>query len=179
MKGAKPVVVERGPYVYDEYFQKFDIEWTDGGNVVTYNTYRYYIYNSEKSGPGLSEYDNITLPYAAVLGFEYLLTQVPESVQQIYTYKMITGLEKEKIGIEHQLTELYDQISAKTLPPQKKSQILQKLRLTNNSMQLYFNDLESYFSKTEAGQVIFKNFMCAVPSGISPFSQFRPSDACT
>jgi hypothetical protein len=30
LKGAKPVVVQTGPYPYKEYFNKFDIEFKDG-----------------------------------------------------------------------------------------------------------------------------------------------------
>lgn len=83
LNGAKPVVVETGPYVYDEYFRKFDIVWSDGGDTVTYNTQRYYVYNQQETGAGLTEFDNITLPYPTVLGFEYLLDQLPPGVDEM------------------------------------------------------------------------------------------------
>lgn len=73
-------MIEKGPYAYDEYYNKFDIEWSDGGDVVTYNTQRFYVFNAERTAPGLSENDNLTLPYATVIGFQYLLSTIPINV---------------------------------------------------------------------------------------------------
>jgi hypothetical protein len=179
ISGGKPKLVERGPYVYNEYFQKFDIVWSDDGNIVTYNNYKYYVYNQAMSGPGTSEFDNITLPYATVLGFEYLLNSLPESVQAMYTAGVLSGLQAAEIKVLHQITEVYDQVQAsnKIILRNKKDQILQQLRNTNVSMQLYFADLYYYFNQTSAGQVVFKNLMCQTPNGISPFKQLHPSEA--
>jgi hypothetical protein len=69
--------VEVGPYAYDEYFEKFDIKWSDDGDTVTYYTYRYYIFNKERSGPGLTEDDDIRMPYPTVAGFQYIISSVP------------------------------------------------------------------------------------------------------
>ena len=38
LNGARPKLVQKGPYAYDEYYVKFDITWTDGGDTVTYGT---------------------------------------------------------------------------------------------------------------------------------------------
>lgn len=77
LQGAKPIVTEVGPYAYNEFYVKFDISWSDGGNVVTYNTQRYYIFDEERTGAGLSESDEITLPYPTALAFSFLLSQIP------------------------------------------------------------------------------------------------------
>ncbi len=77
LQGAQPIVTEVGPYVYDEYYYKFDIEWSDGGDTVQYNTQKYYIFNPEKTGAGLSENDQILLPYSTVVGFQYFLGLIP------------------------------------------------------------------------------------------------------
>jgi hypothetical protein len=74
----QPVIV--GPYAYDEYFRKFDIEWTDDGDTVTYNTYKYFKFNEERTGPGLSEFDDITIPYAASIGFQWTLGRLNISI---------------------------------------------------------------------------------------------------
>jgi hypothetical protein len=66
-----------GPYAYDEYFEKFDIVWTDDGDTVTYQTYRYYLFNQERSGPGLTPRDKIRMPYPTVSGFQYIIQEVP------------------------------------------------------------------------------------------------------
>lgn len=92
LKGAKPILSEVGPYAYREYYQKFDIEWTDDGDTVTYNTQRYYIFDQANSGYGLTEDDNITLPYPAVIGFEYLINQLPPEAEQAYTDGLLVSL---------------------------------------------------------------------------------------
>lgn len=35
INGEKPKVIERGPYMYREYFYKFDVEWSKGGELVS------------------------------------------------------------------------------------------------------------------------------------------------
>ena len=77
LQGQRPKLLQYGPYAYDEYYVKFDITWTDGGDTVSYNTQKYYIYNEKETGPGLSEEDLITIPYACVVGFEELLDNIP------------------------------------------------------------------------------------------------------
>jgi hypothetical protein len=77
MKGQRPILTQLGPYAYDEYYVKFDIEWTDDGDTVTYYTQKYYLFNKDETLPGLSEHDNITLPYVTAIGFEYLLNTIP------------------------------------------------------------------------------------------------------
>jgi hypothetical protein len=77
LSGAKPVVQEKGPYAYDEYFYKFDIEWSEDGDLVTFNNRRYFMFNAERTGANLTEDDLLTLPYATVIGFQYLLGKIP------------------------------------------------------------------------------------------------------
>lgn len=84
-------MTEVGPYVYDEYYVKFDIEWTDDGDTVTYNTQKYYIFNQEKTGPGLTEQDSILLPYPTAIGFEFLLADLPpEANEAIDAYMYVS-----------------------------------------------------------------------------------------
>jgi hypothetical protein len=53
LAGEKPVVVEKGPYAYNEYFYKFDIEWSHGGDQITYNNQRYFVFDQSRTGEGL------------------------------------------------------------------------------------------------------------------------------
>ena len=32
VRGERPIVVELGPYAFNEYFYKFDISWSDNGD---------------------------------------------------------------------------------------------------------------------------------------------------
>lgn len=80
LNGAKPIVTEVGPYAYNEYFNKFDISWSDHGDTVTFYNYKYYIYDQSRTGPGLFETDMLTLPYPTVSGFQHILEEVPVEV---------------------------------------------------------------------------------------------------
>lgn len=77
LAGEKPVVAEVGPYAFNEYYQKFDIEWSDDGNIVTHNTYKYYVFDKDRTRPGLSLDDKLTLPYVSVLAFQTILEGIP------------------------------------------------------------------------------------------------------
>jgi len=83
LQGARPKLMQVGPYSYDEYYVKFDISWSDGGDTVTYNTQKYYLFNQDETGPGLSQDDQLTLPYATVIGFDYLLSTVDATDQML------------------------------------------------------------------------------------------------
>ena len=83
LDGARPKLMQVGPYSYDEYYVKFDIVWTDGGDTVSFNTQKYYIYNQDETGPGLYQSDQITIPYACVVGFEFLLSNIPVAANEL------------------------------------------------------------------------------------------------
>jgi hypothetical protein len=92
LNGARPKLMQIGPYAYDEYYVKFDITWTDGGDTVTYGTQKYYIYNQEETGSGLTADDDLVLPYATLSGFNYLLSTVSEADQQMIDYAIIVSM---------------------------------------------------------------------------------------
>ena len=39
--GAKPKLVEVGPFVFDEYHKKVDLSWNDDNGTVTYKQVRH------------------------------------------------------------------------------------------------------------------------------------------
>jgi len=65
LKGAKPKLEERGPYVYKAVYVK-DTEgmiWSDDSTDLTYRPRRFYTYDPELSGEGLDPYkDFVTVP---------------------------------------------------------------------------------------------------------------------
>ena len=83
LNGKRPKLLQFGPYAYDEYYLKFDIVWTDGGDTVSFNTQKYYIFNQDETGPGLYQSDQITIPYACVVGFEFLLSNIPVAANEL------------------------------------------------------------------------------------------------
>ena len=52
--GAKPLLKEHGPYVYDEYHHKVNLKWNHNG-TVTYENVREYHYNSNESNGTLDD----------------------------------------------------------------------------------------------------------------------------
>lgn len=73
-QGEKPTVAERGPYVYREYFQKFDIEFFDHGNKVSFFTWKYYVFDPDLSYPHSNdEEDMVTNINLIALAAEYYL----------------------------------------------------------------------------------------------------------
>jgi hypothetical protein len=101
LNGSQPVVVEKGPYAFHEYYNKFDIYWKDDGNVVHYKSQRFYVFDAARTGPGLHPTDVITIPYATVIGFNYLLSTIPVETQQMLDYV-----------IETQISSKVDEINA-------------------------------------------------------------------
>src|SRR5699024_10477012 len=49
----------RGPYVYDEYREKHDVQFSPDGSNVTFIQHKRYIYNAEKSCKDCSKDDTI------------------------------------------------------------------------------------------------------------------------
>ena len=79
LQGAKPIVTQVGPYAYNEFYVKFNISWSDNGDTVTYNTQKYYLFDNNRTGPGLSEQDTLLLPYPTAITFQNLLNGVNSS----------------------------------------------------------------------------------------------------
>jgi len=94
LNGEKPSVVEKGPYAFEEYFLKLDIVWTDDGNEVNYYNQKYYIFNEERTGPGLHLDDKLTMLYGSVVALDYL-------------GKNTTMTEEQKRGLEGILLDKY------------------------------------------------------------------------
>nr|XP_018909770.1 PREDICTED: sensory neuron membrane protein 2-like [Bemisia tabaci] len=65
-QGAKPVLAEMGPYVYDQYLKKHNV--TVEGDTISYNMERILKFNQAESGPERTEDDIITTINLAFLG---------------------------------------------------------------------------------------------------------------
>ncbi|XP_065351124.1 sensory neuron membrane protein 1-like [Cloeon dipterum] len=66
--GAKPKMREKGPYVYLEYKEKENIQFSEDGNIVEYEQRTFFEYSPELSGPTLSEDDEVSVLNAALMG---------------------------------------------------------------------------------------------------------------
>ena len=68
IKGGKPKLVERGPYVYNEYHHKTNLEWNSNG-TVSYENIREYHFNPNESKGTLE--DMITIVNAPAGSISY------------------------------------------------------------------------------------------------------------
>jgi hypothetical protein len=125
LNGSQPVVVEKGPYAFHEYYNKFDIYWKDDGNIVHYKTQRFYVFDAERTGPGLHPTDEITIPYATVVGFNYLLSTIPVETQQMLDYVLETQINAKVAGINAQIDAQEEAIrnNPNLTPAEKANQI--------------------------------------------------------
>nr|XP_014339656.1 PREDICTED: scavenger receptor class B member 1 isoform X2 [Latimeria chalumnae] len=74
LRGEKPVVNQRGPYVYREYRQKDNITFHDNG-TVSYQEYRHFHFWRNMSVG--SEDDILTVPNMLVLGASIMMENIP------------------------------------------------------------------------------------------------------
>ena len=129
LNGAKPILVEKGPYAYEEYYNKFDISWTDNGDVVRYNTQKYYLFNQDRSNAGLSENDNLTLLNPTVAALRFYLNDIPVDLSLLLQGYIESKLSENVNNIEMKLEYLYNTIDNKVLPPKQKLEYLNQNRL--------------------------------------------------
>lgn len=165
LNGAKPVVLEKGPYSYLEYFLKFDVEWSDDGDTVTFNTQKFYVFDPESSAPGLSEHDNLTVSYATALGFQYLLGKIPVDANDF-----LDGLINETLyPIEQALEKAADEYRG------PKKQLILDIEAALETLQ---GDLEQFIDEAPPGMGAMKILLCeAGPGGPSPFWVTQPQSA--
>lgn len=177
VSGQKPVVVQLGPYAYDEYYVKFDIVWTDHGDTISYNTQKYYIFNEAETAPGLSKDDDITLPYPTVIAFQYLLGQVTDAQEQILDQIIDGKLQAKEQALEGSIQMIYAGIQASNLTAFQKRAADAKLASATATMETLFTDLYSFTNQSDAGDVVLKTLLCGGPNGFSPFWKVNQFDA--
>ena len=61
LRGDKPVLVEVGPYVYEEKWSKVGVEWNGDESKVKYKLKKIFVFRQDLSGE-LTEDDRLTLP---------------------------------------------------------------------------------------------------------------------
>uniref|UniRef100_A0ABM5F2S6 Scavenger receptor class B member 1 n=2 Tax=Pogona vitticeps TaxID=103695 RepID=A0ABM5F2S6_9SAUR len=78
LRGGKPVVNQRGPYVYREYREKHNITFHDNG-TLSFLEYRRYHFQPDMSNG--SESDYIVVPNMLVMGAAVMLDDLPFAVK--------------------------------------------------------------------------------------------------
>lgn len=87
LNGQKPVVRERGPYVYREFRQKVNITFNDN-DTVSYIENRSLRFQPDRSQG--SESDYIVLPNILVLGGAVMMEDKPTSLKLLMTLGLVT-----------------------------------------------------------------------------------------
>ncbi|XP_063538704.1 uncharacterized protein LOC134747956 [Cydia strobilella] len=67
-KGAIPIVQEVGPYYFEEWKEKVEVEENDAEDTINYKKLDVFYFKPEKSGPGLTGEEVITMPHPFMLG---------------------------------------------------------------------------------------------------------------
>ncbi|KAM6423538.1 scavenger receptor class B member 1 isoform 2-T2 [Liasis olivaceus] len=99
--GAKPIVSQRGPYVYREHRQKKNITF-HSNHTVSFLNYRSFFFQPDLSNG--SESDYIVMPNILVLGAAVMLENMPFPVK--ITFSTTLSLFKEKTFINRTVKEL-------------------------------------------------------------------------
>jgi hypothetical protein len=128
LRGEKPILVQRGPYGFMNYFNKFDVQWSHDGDTVQYRLQTFYVYSAERSAPGVSPDDNITLGYASALGFEYILQEIPISAQELLDAALTSKINSKLDAIDEIIqTRIQAVIDNPFMDPVTKNETLTKL----------------------------------------------------
>mmetsp|Transcript_56977 Transcript_56977/g.112250 ORF Transcript_56977/g.112250 Transcript_56977/m.112250 type:complete len:782 (+) Transcript_56977:126-2471(+) len=177
LDGARPKLMQVGPYSYDEYYVKFDIVWTDGGDTVSFNTQKYYIYNQDETGPGLGPDDELLLPYPTVIGFEYLLGTIGEAEQLLFDEIVHEGLEEKHVELITAFNELYFVVTHdQDLPVAERIALRNLIVSTNQSIDFLFNSLDAFVQSSDVGDLILKTLLCKL-GNLTPFWKVKPFEA--
>ncbi|XP_078277952.1 scavenger receptor class B member 1-like [Rhinoraja longicauda] len=85
IRGEKPVVEQRGPYVYREYRPKGNITFHEN-HTVSYRVYRQFHFVPERSCG--NESDQLVLPNMLALGISILAEKLPPPLKIIFNFAM-------------------------------------------------------------------------------------------
>ncbi|XP_068191377.1 scavenger receptor class B member 1 isoform X4 [Antennarius striatus] len=140
LNGEKPMVEERGPYVYRKRIQKENITFHPN-NTVSYLEYRTYFFEPSMSVG--NESDILTIPNMLVLGAAVMLEKLPYPVRVIIstTFKafkegpfLTKTVEELMWGYESKLVEFLNQYLPGTLPMTGKFGLFSEFNNSNTGL---------------------------------------------
>jgi hypothetical protein len=177
LNGSRPIVTERGPYAFLEYYNKFDISWSDDGDTVTYSSQKFFLFNQERTGAGLSLDDEIKLTYPTAVGFQYLLAEIPEAAEAALDAALEGAIDSKLLEIEETIANLEEAIENGPDTPTK-NETLAELEMLSNLLEVVRVGLDSYINTTNVGDTLLKLLLCGNnPDRVSPFWTTDPVSA--
>jgi len=181
LQGEKPIMLEQGPYAFHQYFNKFDIEFQDDGNIVQYRLQNFYIFDESRSGPGLSLDDKVVLPYPSALGFQYILDNIPISTEELLDAAVEGAINEKLDDIKHTLQVREDAIKENPfMSDEAKNSSLAYIDELILLVEIIESGVDDYMDDNSAGSSLLKLILCtALPNstGVSMFWEVGPVDA--
>ena len=185
-QGAKPIVVQKGPYAFHEWYNKFDVKFTDNGDTVMYRNQKYYTFNPDGTAPGLSLDDKLTLPYPTFIAFAYLFNELNETTyvkghftaEQLLYHYIEAKIDKLIAQVEVQKEECSLQV-VRSCDPDEYDPIIEELQVIKDRTWEYLKDsppaatlLKSLMCNNDAKHASEVSFN--VTLGVSPFFEVDP-----
>lgn len=178
LQGAQPELQEIGPYAFKEFYNKFDIKWTDDGDTVTYNTQKYYLFDAEKTGSGLSLDDKLLMPNPSAIGFEYFFSMIPETATDMLDAQIKQIVTDGEDSMDDLVDGLIDTVDSLPLVPQiLKDDIDARLMSLRTDLDGLFERLYAFTDQSTPATLLLKTLLCGTPAGASPFWEIGPYEA--
>jgi len=176
--GAKPNVTALGPYVYNEYFQKFDISWSSDQEKLTYNTQKYYLWGGEAANPGLSQEDEFLLINPVVSGLQFMLGEVTANMTALLEVAIEQEMQEINAQIEAGLAKARKAIDERKLLPAKEKQHLEgEIDEINRQLEVMYSQLYAFMSASNPIDLVLKIILGKSPNGLSPLTKLHPGPA--
>jgi len=106
MVGAKPVVVERGPYVYTERLRRYNLTWNADGSLLSYRQYKSYEFVKEMSVDDDDErlITSLNIPF---MGLRYAMAEIGQLGILKYVYDTMLNIpEKDRLFTRRPVREI-------------------------------------------------------------------------
>ncbi|XP_063171484.1 scavenger receptor class B member 1 isoform X2 [Candoia aspera] len=139
--GAKPILSQRGPYVYREHRQKRNITF-HSNNTVSFLNYRSFVFEPDRSNG--SESDYIIFPNILVLGAAVMLENMPFALRLTFSGALTFFREKAFInrtvkeviwGYDEPFTQFLNNLGVPIVPFKEKFGLF--VNLNNSHMGLF------------------------------------------
>ena len=179
LNGSRPIVTERGPYAFLEYYNKFDISWTDDGDTVTFSSQKFFVFNPSRTGAGLSLDDEIKIAYPTAIGFQFLFAEIPEELDIALDAYLEDAIDSKLLAIEEAIETEEERIKNNPLlSDEAKNASLAKLEMLDDLVEVVRVGLDSYLESAAPGDSLFKLLLCGNnPDRVSPFFTTDPISA--
>ncbi len=172
LNGAKPMVLEKGPYCFDEFYTKFDISFSEDGDVVTYNNYKRYIFNQDRTPQYLRLSDQITTLYSPIIAFNAGFSNTTASDGVKKAMETLFYNPKAKLELDEENARCNGAVFANRHP---NCTYIQRAHTSMLELQIH---LDNYLSEVNTTSDLMKCLYCQYgPNGASPFWTTTPVKA--